>query len=247
MAFNLLVERDRITTGELAGELGTSRSTAHRVMAEFEAKGYAVLGRRGRGYSAGPALHAISRVPALEPVNRFRLRPVVQELRERTGESVHSAVLAGDHVLVVDGRRSKYQLDIGLRIGMTAPANAMAAGKLLLAAMPDESVEALMPSPLLRRSPASIATLHELLPVLGDVRRTGFARAVQESEPGVNSIAVPLHGMYRMDRVALVVSVPLARGVRRRLDELAGMATEVVREYAALGVVKPWSFSSRAA
>lgn len=238
----LLVERDRITIGELAAALGVSRSAAHRVMQAFQDAGYAVLGRSGRGYSPGPALLGISRVPALKPALRFRFRPVLQELRERTGESVHSAVLTGDHVLVVDGRRSRFENDIGLRIGMTAPANVMAAGKLLLAAMTDEAVESVMPAALLRRAPASIASMDRLLPALAEIRRTGVARTVQESEPGVNSIAMPLHGDTRINRLALVVSVPLERGSARRLSELARAAKDVVAEFSALGVVKPWAF-----
>ncbi|WP_298228026.1 IclR family transcriptional regulator [Gryllotalpicola sp.] len=239
-ALELLDERDRVTIGDVAAALGLSRSAAHRLMTALTRAGYAVLGRSGRGYSPGRSLFAMSKVPALDPAVRLRLRPVLQTLRERTGESVHSAVLTGDHVLVVDGRRSAYSADIGLRIGMTAPANTMAAGKLLLAAMRDEGVEALMPTPMLRRSPQSIATMDRLLPELDAIRRLGWCRAVQESEPGVNSIAVPLDGATRATRLALVVSVPLKRGRPHRLAELAAAASDVVAEFAARGVVTPW-------
>lgn len=244
-ALRMLIERDRFTIGDLASELGSSRSAAHRVLQAFELQGYVVLGRRGRGYSAGPALHALTRVSALDPPTRFRLRPVIQTVREETGESVHSAVLTGDHVLVLDGRRSAHRSDIGLRVGMTAPANVMAAGKLLLAAMTNESVEALMPDPLLGRAPASIVTMSALQADLDAIRRTGVARTVQESEPGVNSIAVPLDGDSRMSRVALVISVPIARGGRRTLDELTAAAEGAVAEFAARGTVRPWRFGRR--
>lgn len=240
-ALELLLDSDRVSITEVVGALGISRSAAHRLMSTLQGRGYAALGAGGRGYSAGPALLGFSRIPAIEPEARFRLRPVLQQLREITGESVHSAVLVADQVLVVDGRRSAFRNDIGLRIGMTAPANTMAAGKLLLASMPNEAVVALLPvTRLVRRAPASIVTPERLLAALDEVRQSGWSRAIQESEPGVNSIAVPLDGAGWRTRVALVVSTPLERGAPRRLAELARLALDVVADFAARGVVHPW-------
>ena len=240
IALELLITRDRISIVQVADAAGISRSAAHRLMQTLVGRGYAVLGASGRGYSAAGRLLGLSNVPALAPRARFRLRPVLQELRERTGESVHTAVLVGDHVLVVDGRRSAFSLDIGLRVVMTAPANAMAAGKLLLAAMSDEAVVGLMTQPLLRRAPATIGSIEVLLAALAGIRRSGWSRAVQESEPGVNSIAVPLDGSSRIDRVALVISVPSSRGGDSRLAELARSARAVVDEFASRELVHPW-------
>lgn len=185
------------------------------------------------------------RVPAVQADHRFRFRPVLQRLRETTGESVHSAVLVGDQVLVVDGRRSVHRMDIGLRVGMTAPAHVMAAGKLLLAAMPDEMVDALLPRELVRTGPASISSRAQLWEELDTLRRRGWAMALQESEPGVNSIAVPLHGTSWRDRVAIVVSIPLARGARQRLEKLAAQTRQVVLDATAAGTIRPWELTRR--
>ncbi|MDI2099608.1 IclR family transcriptional regulator [Ruicaihuangia caeni] len=242
--FELLVARDRITVGEVARTLGISRSSAHRHLATLESRGYASLSSTGRGYIAGPALFELAGIRGVDRATKARYRPVLQDAHDATdGEAVHIAVLVGDQVLAVDGRRSQFEDDIGPRVGMTATAHAMAAGKLLLAACNDQQVAAILPNdPLPTRAPATIRSRRELFADLERIRKRGFAITHGESEPGVNSVAVPLDGSSWRDRSALVVSVPLTRGSEERLLALARAASEVVARHRDAGTVQPWQF-----
>lgn len=238
----MLSDMDWITTRQAAETVGISRSAAYRLMSELVETGYALLGSGGRKYTAGPSLLARTRLEPADPQRRFRLRPVILELREKTGEAVHSAALTGDRVIVLDGRRSSHAVDIGLRIGMVAPAHAMAAGKLLLAALPDSAVAGLLsPGPLPQRTRNSLPTRELLLADISGIRQRGWSQTVQESEIGVNSIAVPLDGRSWRDRMALVISTPVERGSVRALEQLARMAMETVHRHAAAGRISPWS------
>ncbi|MGP3534035.1 IclR family transcriptional regulator [Microbacterium sp. RD1] len=241
----LLSGTDRVTVRAAAEYANIGRSAAHRILAELERSGHVIRGEGGRGYFPGPAVVLRERLP-IQSSSRHRIRPVLQDLHVRTEESVHAALLIGDHVLVLDGRPSCHRPDIGLRVGMTAPAHAMAAGKLLLATLPDRTVAALFPTdPLPRRSRFTVGTRVELLDALREVRRRGVARAEQESEPGVNSVAVPLDGQSWRTRMAMVVSVPVRRGAAARMDELERIARDVVRHHALTGRISPWSLRQR--
>jgi DNA-binding IclR family transcriptional regulator len=170
--------------------------------------------------------------PGIQPKTKFKLRPVIQAVREQTGESVHSAVLLGNQVLVVDGRRSSHPKDIGLRIGMTAPAHAMAAGKLLLAQLDQAQLRAILPNPTLpRRGPKTITKREELEAELHRVRAAGVAFTIQESETGINSLALPLAGSNWRDRIALVISLPISRGKASRLRELAEISESIISSF----------------
>lgn len=243
---SLAAERDRVGIGDVVRELGASRSSAYRALQSLEASGHLLLSETGRGYGAGPALLRLAEVPAVDAASRRAFAPVLGAIRDATGETVHASVLLGSQVLVLDGRRSAHEVDMGSRIGMTAPAHSMAAGKLLLAALDDRLVRAMIPADELpRRTSRTIGAADELMAELARVREQGYAMAVQESEAGVDSIALPLDGSTPRTRVAVVVSVPSERGGIRRLRSMGAIAGECLAAAADEGVIAPWRTDSR--
>lgn len=243
----LASSRERIGIGDIVRELGASRSAAYRALRTLEQTGYLMLAQSGRGYGPGPALVHLAEVGAIDVAAKRRWASVLDGIRDATGETVHAAVLIGSQVLVVDGRRSVNENDMGSRIGMTAPANSMAAGKLLLAALDDRLIRSMIPgSDLPQRTSRTIASADALAAELDHIRHDGFAFAVQESETGVDSIAVPLDGSTYRDRVAAVVSLQSERGGLRQLRRLGVLATGVIADAAEAGTVQPWRLARRA-
>ncbi|MCG2623684.1 IclR family transcriptional regulator [Arthrobacter sp. I2-34] len=229
-ALTLLLARDRTTVGELAAMLGTGRSRAHRVLRTLEARGFVAPSASGRGFVAGPAVLRLSAPGGTAVRTRFELRPTIERVRTLTGEDVHTCVLVGDQVLVVDGRRSHRTPSIGLRVGMMVPAHAMAGGKLLLSHLDDGQVLGLMPPSLARHGPNTITDRSSLICELAATRARGFAVASQESERGVDSVAVLLGGGTWRDRIALVVSCPTDRGGPGRLTTLGEQVLAALQE-----------------
>ncbi|MDH6277819.1 IclR family acetate operon transcriptional repressor [Aurantimicrobium minutum] len=228
----LMGTADVLTVRSAATSLGISTSAAHRALRTLEDRGFVSISSNSRGYVPGPYLMGMLMTPGIQPKTKFKLRPVIQAVREQTGESVHSAVLLGNQVLVVDGRRSNHPKDIGLRIGMTAPAHAMAAGKLLLAQLDQAQLRAILPNQTLpRRGPKTITNRDELEAELRRVRVGGVAYTIQESETGINSLALPLAGSNWRDRIALVISLPISRGKASRLRELAEISESIISSF----------------
>lgn len=228
----LMGTADVLTIRSVAASLGISTSSAHRALRTLEERGFVAIASNTRGYVPGPYLMGMQMTPGIQPKSKFLLRPALQAVREETGESVHSAVLVGNQVLVVDGRRSGHAKDIGLRIGMTAPAHAMAAGKLLLAQLDSAQLRGILPNPTLpRRGPKTITRRSDLEEELSQVRKNRIAFTIQESETGINSFAVPLWGTNWRDRMALVVSFPISRGKINRMRELAEQTHSIIQEF----------------
>lgn len=227
-ALDLVLSRDRTTVSELAVRLGVGRSRAHRILRTLELHHYVQPSTTGRGFVAGPAIMQLGMPGGTTPRERFEHRPVLERARELTGEDVHAAVLAGDRVLVTEGRRSPRTPSVGLRVGMVAPAHAMAGGKLLLSLLDDGQVLSLLPDRLARLGPRTIVDRAALLEELAATRQRGWASAMQESERDVASIAVLLGGSTWRDRTALVISCPAHRGGESRMRELAAAALECV-------------------
>ncbi|MCZ4518902.1 IclR family transcriptional regulator [Rhodococcus ruber] len=227
----LMLNRDTVTVTDIATELGVARSTAHRALTTLERRHFVALSSSGRGYAAGPRLVEIGSPRCLDPQSRIEARPILNRVLEETEESVHTSLLLGDQLLVVDGRRSKHRVDIGLRVGMVAPAHGMAGGKLLLSCLSDDQIFALFPDEsLLRLGPKTLSTRTALMDDIAEIRQNGYAVAVQESERGVSSIALLLSGASWRDRMAIVISVPVERGSWEELmvlkDRLKGIIAD---------------------
>lgn len=141
----LFLTHDTLTVSGAAELLGVGRSTAHRVLFTLEGRGFATRDPSGRGYAAGPELMRLGRPAGFGTALRARLGDVLEEAARRTGETVQSAVLIGDRVLVTDGRESSRPVRVVLEMSRTHPAHATSGGKLLLSRMTTDQVCALYP------------------------------------------------------------------------------------------------------
>jgi DNA-binding IclR family transcriptional regulator len=126
-----------------------------------------------------------------------RVRPVLEALAHRFGETAHYAVLDGREVVY----RAKVDPPAGAvrltsTIGGRNPAHTTAVGKLLLArelSALEEAEAWIGGSPLERRTPRTLCTAAELWRELVATRERGYGVDDQENETGVNCLALPLY------------------------------------------------------
>jgi DNA-binding IclR family transcriptional regulator len=234
-ALRLLVlfrDRPRVRLSEASEYLGVAHSTAHRLMAMLAFHGFVRQEADSRAYVAGPVLTEIGLAAVRELDIRLHARPALEQLAAALGETVHLAVLEGDSVRYLDAVESPRALRVAARTGTTLAANCTASGKALLAELPDAQVTALFDGPagpgLTGLTGRSITGLPQLLAELGRVRARGCAVNVEESEEGVASVAVAVHGPRLAPAAALAVSGP----VSRMTGEVIGRIEAALRERA---------------
>ncbi|SFX67754.1 IclR family transcriptional regulator [Streptomyces atratus] len=219
----LFLTHDTLTVSEAAGLLSVGRSTAHRVLSTLEGRGFAIRDFSGRGYSAGPELVRLGRPAGFGTAVRERLGAVLEDALRRTGETVQSTALIGDRIIVTDGRESPHPVRVMPEVGGTHPAHATSGGKILLSRMTPEQVCAHYPHEELPvATPATLASRSALLAELEEIRSRGFAVSRGESVRGMHTVAVPLAGSSRRDRLALMASAPADRGDDAALARRAG-------------------------
>ncbi len=140
-----------------------------------------------------------------------RARPLLAELRTRLGESVGLNVLRGDLTEVVAAEHADGELTYRISVGTTAPLYAVAAGKALLAAMPDPEIEAYIAR--VRFAPLTSQTVRNGTQLWRDLRRvrtSGFAQSLGEASAGVNGVARVLFHQG-LPVAALSVGMPAIR------------------------------------
>jgi IclR family pca regulon transcriptional regulator len=183
---------------EIAREVELSRSSAHRYIATLTKLGYLEQDAPTRRYRLGPRVFDLG----FSAINSMELRqiavPALQELSDSTGHTVNMAVLDGADILYIERCRSsshgQRDIDLNLHVGSRLPAYCTSMGKVLLAALPSEELEARMVRiEFAKRGPNTITARAALLAELALVRQRGLAVNNEELAYGLRSIAVPIH------------------------------------------------------
>ncbi|KFG01776.1 IclR family transcriptional regulator [Streptomyces scabiei] len=186
---------DGVGLDELTRVIGSPKPTVHRALGALRRAGLAEQDAGSR-YVLGDEFLRMAFAHHEARPEHLRVRPVLETLAHRFGETAHYAVLDGHEVVY----RAKVDPPAGAvrltsTIGGRNPAHSTAVGKLLLSARLGslEEVEAWRGgSPLERRTPRTRCAVADLHRELGATRARGYGVDDQENETGVNCLALPV-------------------------------------------------------
>lgn len=205
-----------ITLSEVASATGLTRAGARRLLLTLVAEGYARQDERL--FALTPRLLGMARLWLTQAPLWSRAEPHMRHLSSALNESCSAAVLSGADVVYVARVASRHILNIALDVGTRLPAYCTSMGRVLLAGLPQaELAAALAATPLARRTDATVTDIAALTGIIGNVRSDGFAIVDGELEPGLRSIAVPIHDRHGIVVAALNVSTQASR---RSLEEM---------------------------
>ncbi|MGA5450622.1 IclR family transcriptional regulator [Streptomyces umbrinus] len=219
---------DGVGLEELTRVIGSPKPTVHRALGALRRAGLADQDVRGR-YVLGDEFLRMAFAHHEARPEHVRIRPALEALAHRFGETSHYAVLDGREVVY----RAKVDPPTGAvrltsTVGGRNPAHTTAVGKLLLAQQLDtlDAVEAWIGStPLVPRTPrtlCSAATLHSELRITGE---RGYGLDDQENETGVNCLSLPVYATSpTTPSGALSIS---ALAYRTPLETLIGALDEI--------------------
>ena len=199
---------DGLGVSELARRANLPKSTVSRIAADLV--GQRLLDREGDKLYLGVRLFELGQT--VEQPRRLRqlALPVMTDLRNVTGQTVHLAVLEGTDVVFIAIVRGEPTATPLARVGGRLPAHATALGKAILAFSPPDVVGA----DRLRRTRAAHAA-HDLraaalLRELAEIRRTGIATEREECVIGRTCIASAILGHGGVPVAAISVSGSVA-------------------------------------
>jgi len=197
---------------DAARELGLAPSTAHRLLAMLEHRGFAQRREGSRSYLAGPALEAVARGVLSEADLSRVAQPALEALARTHHESVLLGVLEADGVRFVAGRESELPLRVGGHFGRSFVAHTSASGLILLAALSRDRLRERYPSErLIASSPMAITRRTVLERELENVRSKRYALVVETTAPGVSAVAVPVTDAAGSTIAAVTLIAPTSR------------------------------------
>jgi DNA-binding IclR family transcriptional regulator len=228
-----------ISVGELSVKTGLPKGTAHRLLTSLA---YFDLVRQDlttKKYHLGFKLVELGNRLLSQLDFRTEARPYLKELAERTKETVHMVILdrnEGLYVDKVDATEHASGLRMVSALGSRIPAHCSAVGKILLAALSEESLLSLVKDRgLPRRTENTITNLEELKTHLQIIRKQGFAFDDEENEKGIQCVGAPIIDQRGKVLAAISISVPTIRVDKTTLqttlkDHLTETAAQISRK-----------------
>lgn len=173
-------------------------------------------------YHLGIACFAIGQVALGQLDIRRVSQPYLQELNRQTRETIHLTVRHGLSAVYVEKLDSPEQLRIHSRIGASVPLYCTAVGKVMLAYMPDDERERLLPQLTLQcLTPNTVSNFQELNSELFRVRKNGYACDLEEHELHIRCLAAPIWDHAGGVNASLSITAPVVRMAVTRLRQLA--------------------------
>lgn len=192
-------ERRRLSLTEIARALDLSRSSVFRLLFTLERGGF--LSRVGdRQYELGTGVLQLGFSVLVQQDVAETSRPLLETLRDQVGASAHLGVLEGREVLYLVRIPSLQPLISNITVGSRLPASTTTMGRILLASLPSQALQALFPD----------AELKALAGQLSSDRERGFVATESVYERGLVSVAAPVQDAARRVIAAINVSAPAA-------------------------------------
>jgi DNA-binding IclR family transcriptional regulator len=207
------------TLAELARETGVAKSTLHRVCSAMAERGWVAREPSNGRIELGPRVAWLARVtPASALTASFHA--VAARLVARHNETTCLTVLDGRDSVFIAKEETSHPVRLMTAVGSRLPAFAAASGRAMLADRPDAEVVSLyagceLETPTGRR----LEGVGELLAILRETRRRGFAENIDETALGLHCIAAPVGPSGRV-AAAITLCIPSGRVAPERKPEL---------------------------
>jgi DNA-binding IclR family transcriptional regulator len=204
----------RFGVTELSAMTGLTKNQVFRILQTLMPSGFVVQDPETKVYRLGPRLIDLAAVAVHGTSLVHIAAPVLDQLAERTGETVNLVTrLDNRWAICIDKRESAQRLRITARVGARFALHVGSSPKLLLAYSPPESIEAYLRActPLTRFTERTITDPDVLRAELERIRQQGYVISNEELDPGVCSIAAPIHDHTGQVIAGISVAAPTFR------------------------------------
>jgi DNA-binding IclR family transcriptional regulator len=233
---DLLAERDALTFSEIVAALSLPKSSVHNLLATMIDRDYVEYDAAAKTYGLGIRVWQIGR--ARRDVEHLRtvLKPLMDQLRERTEETVQLARLEGADAVYLEISESPHPMKLSSTPGVRLPAHASGIGKVLLAALDPADARTRLESTTLQAfTPQTLTDVEAIVRELVRVRQRGYGTDDEEFAIGCRCTAMPVRDGSGQVVAAISVSIPtprwsreVAANARRALADTVGAAHELL-------------------
>ncbi|MFI5615262.1 IclR family transcriptional regulator C-terminal domain-containing protein [Amycolatopsis sp. NPDC051903] len=226
-------EQPEMSLSQVAAATGLSPAAARRFLLTLVELGY--LAQVDKRFVLTPRVLELS-AGYTRSMNLSSLaQPLLQRVRDETGDSVSLTALAGTDILHVVHVQTDRLMRFAITPGARVPAYVSASGRAILAHQSPSFVDSFLAGTTLApRTSRTITSPAALRSALADVRRDGYAVVVDELDVGITALGCPVFGGSVIAGVSCsTVSgyLPVDEFIATRLPLLRELAESLGREF----------------
>lgn len=209
-----------LSLSEIAERCALPVGSAHRLLQNLHASGLvATDGTRRRDYRLGERLLRLLHAGSDDAWLQISVQPALDALANELGETCFVTRLVGHQVISLAWAVPTTGLQGYVFPGHIMPPHAAASAKAILAFQPQSVVDKALDVDLPKLTPKTKMTRVAIDREYARVRASGHATCINELEPGVGALAVPIEVPEVGVMYSLGVSSLIDRLNRRSIDE----------------------------
>ena len=234
-AFDIVELLSRETGGlnltEIATRMNLNKSTAHRILAALQERGYVEKREQGKVYRLGLEFIELSSAFLNSLELKTEAQPILNQLSRQTGQTVFMAIMREGDVVYIDKVESFNSLRRYKIIGKRMPSYATSLGKALLTGLTEaEIVRLYKDRPFNKITEYTIDNVHDLLKEVDLTRRRGWAHDNQENELGTMCVGAPIYDYRNMVVAAVSVAWEIDGQPDLDLKRVAALVVDATQE-----------------
>ncbi|NLS16597.1 IclR family transcriptional regulator [Rhizobium sp. P40RR-XXII] len=222
-----------MTLSELAGKLGQSAATMHRVLATLERREFVEISPDRQVWYIGPEAYRLGSAFLRRTNVVERSRPVMRELMLETGETSNLGIEKDGNVLFISQVETHESIRAFFPPGTLSPLHASGIGKALLSTYDDDRLATLFRKKELERfTENTVRSFDQLREELQKTRDRGYSFDDEERTKGMRCVAAPILNVHGEAIAGISVSGPKHRledvdihRIGERVRSAAGMVS----------------------
>jgi IclR family transcriptional regulator, KDG regulon repressor len=201
----------------LAKRLNLAKSTIHRLATTLTLEGLLDQNPETGRYRLGIHLFVMGTLVRRRLDVSNVSQPFLHMLRERTGETIHLAVLNDASIMYLFNLESSQAIRMKSYIGTLKPAFCTCEGRAIAAFGSTELISRVLSAPLIARTAGTLTEPAKLLKAFAEVRASGVAIDDEESETGMRGIGAPIRDSSGQVVAAIGIGGPSQRLTLKKL------------------------------
>jgi DNA-binding IclR family transcriptional regulator len=201
-------ESEGLSLGKIAERVNLPRSTVQRIVSALAAEQLLIAASPNARVMLGPAIVRMAENTHFEFADF--VRPHLEELAKKTGETVDLSIQRGDKMVFVDQIKSSHRLSAVSAVGESFPVFSSANGKAALALLSNDEIAALLKGGLFEETSHTITRMSALIADIEQIRKDNFAIDNEEHTEGICALGTAFHDPFGRT-VAVSVPVPTTR------------------------------------
>ncbi|WP_238457919.1 IclR family transcriptional regulator [Alkalihalobacterium alkalinitrilicum] len=228
-------ERQSLSMTELHEITEITKPSLQRILATLVYEGFLQKDESTKKYKLGMELYFLGNLVQKDSTLLNTALPVMQRLRDETGESVTLNVIYNNKRKCIGYCESRHELTTLTFIGHDSPLHAGASAKVLLAHMAKNEVESYFSSNSFQKfNEKTIVDKELLFEELRSIQEKGYAISYGERVKGAFSISVPITNSMNQVMAGLSIVVPLPRVEEFEVDDLITLLKQGAQEISTL-------------